>query len=181
MTHPPSLRLFGCLFAIWLLLLACIQPVRPSPSTIGFHQIRLLDPHNADVDFHELRGKTVLLDIFASHCMPCQYFAKRWDLLARQHSTKGLRVVGIALDNQAKQILVPFLQALEIRYPVVLADETIIQGRTILGPVLTVPRQYILDGCGKIHHVFQGMIPPKQVEDAVLALLKQPPVCSPNK
>jgi thiol-disulfide isomerase/thioredoxin len=181
MKSLPSLSLLGCVIVAWLFLFACTQPVRTSPPPIGFHQIRLLDLHNADVDFYALRGKIVLLDIFASHCMPCQYFAKRWDKLARQHSAKGLRVVGIALDTQAKQVLLPFLQALDIRYPVVIADDTITKGRTILGPVLTVPRQYLLDGCGKIRHIFQGMIPPKQVEDATLALLKETPSCSPTK
>ncbi|MCB9643905.1 MAG: TlpA family protein disulfide reductase [Myxococcales bacterium] len=163
------------------MLFACTHQTRQKPPPKLFHQIRLLDTKNADFDFYDLRGKVVLVDVFASHCMPCQFLVRRWDKLARKHKSQGLRVVGIALEKQVKQVLRPFLMALDIQYPVVVADDSLYKGNTILGPVLTVPRQYLVDGCGKIHKIFQGMVNPQKIEQAVLDLLKQPPQCQKTK
>jgi thiol-disulfide isomerase/thioredoxin len=160
-------------------LIQCRPQTREQRPPTAFHKIRLLDINNADVDFYALRGKTVLVDVFSSHCMPCLYLMPRWEAWTKTYKDKSFTVVGIALDRQ-KELLRPFLSMLKVSYSVALADESLFEGKTILGPVLTVPRQYIIDGCGQIRHIFQGMNKPETIEAALKGLLNAPPACPPQ-
>ncbi|OGQ92970.1 MAG: hypothetical protein A2284_10765, partial [Deltaproteobacteria bacterium RIFOXYA12_FULL_61_11] len=44
--------------------------------------------------------KLVVLEFYASWCMPCRAAVKDWDLLHQKYQAKGLRFVVVTLDEQ---------------------------------------------------------------------------------
>lgn len=121
------------------------------------YEMSLPQIDSVDFPFAALRGKVVIVDFFASYCMPCLHIMPRLQKLYARHRKKGFLVVGIALERQVKQILVPFLNYLKVEYPILVADEAIYRGATVFGRVRQIPRSVLIDRCGKIRRVFVGV------------------------
>ena len=64
-----------------------------------------------------LRGKVVLLDFWATWCGPCRMATPTLEALHKQFGSKGLRVVGLSVDDPgtAPQVK-PFAKAFGITY-----------------------------------------------------------------
>jgi cytochrome c biogenesis protein CcmG, thiol:disulfide interchange protein DsbE len=52
------------------------------------------------VHLEELRGNVVILDFWATWCLPCQRVAPILDRVSRKHKGKGLVVVGVNTSDQ---------------------------------------------------------------------------------
>jgi cytochrome c biogenesis protein CcmG, thiol:disulfide interchange protein DsbE len=53
---------------------------------------------DAVVDFGDLRGEVVLLNIWATWCPPCRKEIPELQVLHERYSEQGLRVVGVSVD-----------------------------------------------------------------------------------
>lgn len=162
----------------------CTPSVRkntPPPAT-PLHLINLPQAEdNVDYPLSTLRGKVVLIDFFSSSCMPCLYIIPQLKSLYRANRQKGFLVIGIALEQQVKQILLPFLAYMKIDYPVLVADEHIYRGTTIFGKILQIPQSILIDRCGKIRYVHVGVPDMKKIQRQIGALMAQPAkACTPS-
>ena len=73
---------------------------------------------DGDVSLRSLRGKTVVLNFFASWCGPCKREAPVLERLWRQERAQGLVVLGVDA-NDSRGDGRHFVQAHELTYPVV--------------------------------------------------------------
>jgi thiol-disulfide isomerase/thioredoxin len=187
MTHSNQ-RL--CLFLLCYLLCwfwSCVPKTtgklvaKPAPKPASVYVINLPQIDNVDYNFSELKGKVAIVDFFASFCTPCLLIIPQLKKLYHSHRDKGLLVVGIALERQVQQILVPYLQFLRVDYPVVVADEQIYRGDTIFGNVQSIPMLFLFDRCGRIHRIYQGIFDIDDLRREIDALLPQQPNCSQSK
>ena len=72
----------------------------PLPDVQG-HLVRLSD----------LRGRPVLINIWATWCSPCREEMPSMNALYKDYSAKGLAMVAIATDAGGKAVVAPFMQA----------------------------------------------------------------------
>ncbi len=82
-------------------------------------------PEKASLTLSELRGKVVVLDFWATWCMPCRAEAPILDKLARRWKDQGVVVVGVDTDRPGEGggDPVEFFQQKGLSYPLV-HDET---------------------------------------------------------
>ncbi|MFQ5416985.1 MAG: ASPIC/UnbV domain-containing protein [Myxococcota bacterium] len=105
------------------------------------------------------KERPVLLNFWATTCAPCRKEMPELEELHRQAGDRGLQVIGISLDGQARREQVArVLTALEISYPVFGMDP---EARAALftTPDVQIPLSLFLDEAHRLRGVFCGWSP----------------------
>lgn len=93
-----------------------------------------------------LRGKVVLLNVWATWCIPCLREVPELQALHTALASDGLQIVGVSIDAEGMERAVRmFVQAYDIRYPV--WRDPARKVMRILG-VQGVPASYLIDRGG---------------------------------
>ena len=101
------------------------------------------------LDLQTLRGRPVMLWLFATWCLPCQAELRRVEKLAAAYRDHVV-VWAVALDREGDRLVRPFRQALGVAVPVALADEALVLGTSALGRIPEVPHVILLDAQGRV-------------------------------
>ena len=110
------------------------------------------DASGADVSLAALRGKVVLLDIWASWCTPCRAAFPTYDDMYRRYKAQGFHVIAVNVDESRKDAE----HFLEGRHPSmqVVFDP---MGRTPKAlKTKGMPTSYLIDRQGRIRFVHEG-------------------------
>jgi thiol-disulfide isomerase/thioredoxin len=92
-------------------------------------ELEVNDIQGNPISLSHLKGKTVLLDFWATWCPPCVADAPALEKLYRQYSSKGLMIVGVSVGEDRRAVE-RFLKRHAHSYPIVLTTEN------------EMPRQY---------------------------------------
>ena len=118
-------------------------------STPAPFDVPLRTAYGEPVELSELHGHTVLLYLFATFDLPSQAALEPLREVAREHPE--LRVVGIALQPNAGELLPIFGSALEVEFPLAYEPENLLlRGLTDVGQIAGVPTYVLLDSAGFI-------------------------------
>ena len=158
--------------AALLLLTACTSSAPAAPPT-PIHgrggevlaDFALPDLAGATVPRAELRGKVVLLTVWATWCEPCREELPELQALHRRHQDAGLMVVGVSIDARRVEPEVRRLTAeLGITYPVLLDPAS-----SIVPPLKIVgyPTTFLIGRDGAIQWRRDGLIEPGDFELSV--------------
>jgi peroxiredoxin len=118
--------------------------------------LRTLDGHS--VTLASLRGRVVLLDFWASWCVPCRAEFPVLQRLSDRYSPQGLRVVGVTVDEDAGSARA-FVQRARTHF-VVLHDASHAVSDRYAPP--SMPTTFLIDRRGVIRQINRGF----QMEDA---------------
>lgn len=133
--------------------------------------LTLKDLNGHTVRLADLRGRVVLLNFWATWCVPCQ--AEIPDLIKHQqrYRARGLRIVGITYPPERMSEVRGFTRRLRINYPVVIgAKET----RQTFTSSETLPLTVIIDRAGNIRGIIEGVMYPDEFDEKVKPLLLPP-------
>lgn len=130
----------------------------PGPGRVG-HTVPDLALRSLDgkaVELSSLRGRVVLVNVWATWCEPCRHELPTLAALHTRHEGKGLTVVGVNVDRDAQQGAVEsFVARRKLPFPVWLdADDRV---PSALG-VTTYPANLLLGRDGKIRWRRDGAI-----------------------
>lgn len=177
MPKPPSqtflnsplwrLLLTAALLAAAPLALPAVPPAvdQPAPQLI----VPQLDGHQFDLA--RLRGKVVLVNVWATWCSPCRVEMPTLNAFYRRYHSHGLDLLGLSIDEasdvaQVRQVMKQF------SYPGALASAAKVNG---FGEPIAVPITYVIDARGVIRAQLQAEGPSgvskQALEAAVLPLL----------
>jgi cytochrome c biogenesis protein CcmG/thiol:disulfide interchange protein DsbE len=124
---------------------------KPAPATIGtaapvYSAAGL--PGKDSVRLASLRGSVVLLNVWATWCIPCRREIPELEALHQQYSARGLRVVGVSVDDEgADSDVADFMQNFGMRYTVARdASDRVSEIFAIPG----VPASFLIDRTGVI-------------------------------
>ncbi len=85
---------------------------------------RLPDLEGNEVSLSSLRGKTVLIDFWATWCAPCIFQIPELNAFYNAHrDDPGVAVLGISVDAEGLEVVVPYAREQDIQYTVLLGDE----------------------------------------------------------
>jgi thiol-disulfide isomerase/thioredoxin len=119
---------------------------KPAPEFIA------TDLAGTRVDLSELRGKTVLLDFWASWCAPCRADAPQLRKLHQRYGDKDLAIIGVSTGEDRK-IVEKFLKDHPAGYSIVLSAENHLP---LPYQVNVIPTYVIVDPDGAIQTAVEG-------------------------
>jgi len=120
-----------------------------------------------------LRGRVVLVNVWATWCAPCRVEMPALQQLAGAYAADRVVVLGLSVDRGPAAAVDAFLAEREITYPVAIVD-----ARTVaaFGGVRGYPTSLLLDREGIVRHAVVGPIGPLTLRPALRRLLAEPVV-----
>ena len=82
-----------------LLLLATASQAQVANISDPRLQIKLTTPTGDSISLSSLKGKVVLLDFWASWCIPCRSSNKKLTKLYKKYNARGFEIFGVSLDE----------------------------------------------------------------------------------
>ena len=137
------------LLAIGLLparLHAMPRPGQPAPN------FKVVTTSGQTVSHENYRGYVLVIDFFASWCIPCREAVPHLVEMNRKYGKQGLQVLGLSADEDGERVVKSFAEEHHINYPVALAGETV---QTDFG-IRAVPVLFVIDKKGKVVEIFRG-------------------------
>ena len=101
----------------------------------------------------DLKGEAVLIDFWASWCGPCSMQAPIVDRIGKKYAGKGLRVVGINVDD-TEEVARDHTRKLGVSYPILLDEGS---AQKAYG-VSRLPSLVVVDRQGKVSAFTSGMV-----------------------
>ena len=84
------------------------------PANLSF---MMKDLSGKSVKLSDFKGKVILLDFWATWCVPCKFEIPAFVELQEKYAKDGLQVVGISIDDTAAE-LKPYVEKMKMNYPV---------------------------------------------------------------
>jgi thiol-disulfide isomerase/thioredoxin len=125
--------------------------------------------------FSEHNGKVLVLDFYATWCIPCRESVPHLIGLQKQYEEQGLRVVGLNVGGPQDEQEVPaFAKEFGIQYTLAKPDEELVS--FLLSDIDAIPQTFVFDRQGKLVErlIGFGKGSGKQLDAAVEAALKSP-------
>lgn len=115
----------------------------------------------------DYRGKVVLLNFWATWCVPCLTEIPRFSQWQSQYGSRGLQVLGVSMDDDARPAAAAY-RRYRLAYPVAMGDAALGE---LYGGVLGLPLSYIIDPAGRIVARYQGEADLAGMERRIVGLL----------
>src|SRR4051794_8155084 len=93
------------------------------------------------------KGNVIFLNVWATWCGPCRFETPELQTLHNQYSAKGLKVIGVSVDEGETEAVKTFVAEQKITYPIALDPEGRIAN---LLQTTVLPTSLLLDRSGKI-------------------------------
>ena len=105
-----------------------------------------------------LRGKVVLLNVWATWCHPCRDEIPQLEALHKQHQARGLEVVGVSIDAAGTDDGIrTFMRDFQMTYPVWLDPDERVSAQFL---TVGVPESFLIDRAGVVRWRKTGPIQP---------------------
>ncbi len=96
-----------------------MQPMKDNAPTPDFD---LATPDGKKISLKSFRGKVVLLNFWASWCVPCREEMPAMEKLYQEYKDKNFVILAVAVKDR-KQDAIDFIKELKITYPIALDPE----------------------------------------------------------
>jgi cytochrome c biogenesis protein CcmG, thiol:disulfide interchange protein DsbE len=105
--------------------------------------------------FSEYKGKVLILDFYATWCLPCRDSVPHLIGLQKKYQDQGLQVVGLNVGGPGDDQLVPaFAKEFGIQYPLAQPDEALVS--FLLAGQDAIPQTFVFDRQGQLVQRFVG-------------------------
>lgn len=165
----------------WLLAgsLAVVFAVLPTRHTLALRpaaQVEMLpdapaldlkDTDGKMVHLREYRGKAVLLNFWATWCVPCKQEMPWLIDFQKQYGPRGLVVLGISMDTSVEPVR-RFLRKQPINYPILIGTQAIADQYFVKG----LPASIYIDRSGKITDQVPGLSTRSAMENEIKLALE---------
>ena len=152
-------RALIALVTVWLS--AClVEESTESPIAPPFTLPNLAGEPVALSDF---AGKTVVVDFWATWCVPCKYQIPVLNQFHRSVADEDVVVIGVAVDVGGRDVVAPFAEEHGIEYLVLLGSESLARDYGVPG----FPALVVVDASGDLDSMHLGVIEPEGLAEAV--------------
>ena len=129
-----------------------------------FQTIVMKDVENKDVTLADYQGKVVLVNFWATWCLPCQTEMPWLMEFQNRYGPQGFTVLGLSMDEEGAEVVAPFLKKSRfdldgsqqsLNYPIVLANGAI---AAKFGGVLGLPTSMLFSRDGQKVKTITGLV-----------------------
>jgi cytochrome c biogenesis protein CcmG, thiol:disulfide interchange protein DsbE len=134
-------------------------------STAAAFSVKGID--DKPVELASYNGKVVLLDFWATWCVPCQTEIPHFVEFQNLYGPKGFQVIGISMDDGPDPVR-KFYQDYKMNYPVGMGTTDV---ATSYGGILGLPVTFLIDRDGKIAAKYIGLTDTAVIQQKLQTLL----------
>ncbi|HXV37513.1 MAG TPA: TlpA disulfide reductase family protein [Myxococcota bacterium] len=141
---------------------AAEKPAKPAPS------FALPGLDGSTIALADQRGKPVVIDFWATWCVPCLYQVPELNEFWKKHRERGdVAVIGVAVDVEGASVVGPWIEEQGVEYAIALGDERLAREFGVMGfPTLAIVRPD-----GNIDSLHVGLIEVEELEKLVAPYL----------
>lgn len=112
------------------------------------------------------RGKVVVVDFWATWCIPCVFQVPVLNALQSAHRESGVVVLGVSVDTDGPEVVSQFAREHSIEYPILLGSEGL--ARQFGAPGF--PTLFVVAADGRIAFQHTGFIDQPELEQVVTSI-----------
>jgi thiol-disulfide isomerase/thioredoxin len=143
---------------------ACMADAKPANMDFTFKDVDV-----NQVSLAAYKGKTVLLNFWATWCGPCKAEIPGFVRIQEKYRDKGLVIVGLSVDDTADKAKA-YAKEYKMNYPILLAEGKE-DAQDAYGPIWGIPASFLISKDGKVCRKHMGIAPEAVFEKEVAALL----------
>src|SRR5215813_2675424 len=121
---------------------------------------KVTDLNGRDFDSSQLKGRVVVLDLWATWCEPCLADIPMWNRLEEKYGGRGLKIVGVAMQSGWAQDIKPHVEKHGMKYTIVVGNEKIAEQYPHIG----LPTTFLISRDWKIVKKHIGTLPGKEAD-----------------
>jgi peroxiredoxin len=99
------------------------------------------------VHLADLRGRTVLLNFWATWCAPCRVETPWLVDLDQRYRSQGLTIIGVSMDDGSREAVAKFAKEYHVEYPVLIGTPAVADA---YGGVRFLPQTFLIGRDGAI-------------------------------
>jgi peroxiredoxin len=127
----------------------------------------LPDLNGNPVRLADFRGKTVVIDFWATWCPPCIFQIPELNKFWEAHKDTGdVMVIGVAVDAEGAEVVAPWAEEQGVNYTLVIGDENLARDFGAMG----FPTLVIVAPDGRIQSRHVGLMEVDELESLVAAI-----------
>jgi peroxiredoxin len=130
----------------------------------------LNDAAGSEVRLSTYNGKVVLLDFWATWCIPCKTQIPWFVEFEQKYKDQGFAVLGISMDKGGWTTVKPYIERVGINYRIVLGDT---RTQYKYGDLDSLPVSFLIDREQRVAAIHIGLASKKRVEDQIRKLLTE--------
>jgi len=126
----------------------------------------LQDVNGKDVSLADYKGNVIMVNFWATWCGPCKREIPDFVELQKTYGGKGLKIVGIALDDPSE--VNAFVKNERLNYDVLIGTDEVAMR---YGNIRSIPTTFLVDREGKIVSSYVGLQPKEKWVSEIESLL----------
>ena len=146
---------------------------REAANVVGSEvELTLRDLTGAEQRLSALRGRIVILNFWATYCVPCRTEMPDLAAIQNEYAALGVQVIGASADDaETRARVLPFVRETRVNFPVWVGATTADMTRFGLGAAL--PGTVIIGRDGRIVRVISGIVNQADLRTQIDALIAQ--------
>lgn len=128
------------------------------------------DASGRRIRLSDLRGKVVLLNFWATWCVPCVQEIPWFVEFQKANEARGFTVLGVSMDDGGRAAVKSYIEAKGVNYPVVIGDDTVAR---LFGGVPSLPLTLLIDRAGRIAAAHAGLCSRNEYQTDIDFLLNE--------
>jgi thiol-disulfide isomerase/thioredoxin len=129
-------------------------------------ELRLQSLDGREYSLAELKGKTVVIDFWATWCPPCEFQIPVLNAIYDAWRDRGVMVLGVSVDTDGAAVVAPYAAEHKVRYPVLLGDEALARRFGAVG----FPTSVIVAPDGTIGRAHPGLLEQDELDARIACL-----------
>jgi thiol-disulfide isomerase/thioredoxin len=148
-----------------LLMSSFVPAAAQSPSVSA---LRLKDIYGRTLSLSDYKGKVLLVNFWATWCIPCRAEIPDLIKLQRQYRNQGLRIVGVTYPPERISEVRAYMRRLRVNYPIAIGTKAT---KTDFTQSETLPMTVVIDSTGTVRDVIEGIVYSDEFDQKVKPLL----------
>lgn len=127
-------------------------------------ELTVLDSNGKTLKLSDLKGKAVLLNFWATYCVPCKSEMPWLVQMQNKYGPQGLQIVGVTKDGDSEKAAAEFVKKMGINYPILVGTEKV---EDLYGGITGLPTTFFIDRSGKVVVRRLGQMKEDQIADDI--------------